>query len=354
MKYLSVVSLGAVMFLSACGESEEKKAAEREAKEAASYDAAIKEYLDLFEPLPVQALSADNPLTEAKINLGYHLFYDPRLSKNNTQSCNTCHNLSTFGVDNEATSAGDLGERGNRNSPSVINAALHFRQFWDGRAETVEEQAGMPITNPVEMNIPNKLFLEQRLGGIELYQELFAKAFPEDKNPVSYKNLELAIGAFERTLITPSRFDDYLKGDLTALSLQEKKGMLSFITIGCTQCHTGASLGGNLFQKFGVYDDYWNQTKSITVDEGIYAISKNENEKYMFKVPGLRNIEHTHPYFHDGSVADLGNAVKIMAKTQLNYNISQSETDNIIAFLKTLSGDLPASVKKTPAAIAGL
>lgn len=338
------------ILLISCRGNEEKKAKEKEAAQSAEYDALLEEkgVKDIFSP--ISAASAG--LTDPKVNLGYHLYYDNRLSKNGNISCNSCHNLSTFGVDGEATSPGDDGIRGDRNSPTVINAALHFKQFWDGRAETIEEQAGMPILNPVEMNIPNKDFLVKRLSDVALYKDLFAKAYPGDRNPITFDNIRNAIGAFERTLITPSRFDEYLKGKSDALTLQEKKGLMSFITTGCTQCHTGALLGGNQFQKFGVHDEYWKYTKSAKVDEGLFAITKNENDKYMFKVPTLRNIEHTGPYFHDGSISSLEEAVKIMAKVQLNYNISDAEVGNIVAFLKALSADVPEQVKNAPAVLA--
>ena len=198
------------------------------------------------------------------------------------------------------------------------------------------------------MMIPNEDFLVQRLKDIELYQKLFKRAYPDDAQPVSYKNLTNAIGAFERKLITPSRFDDYLKGEQSALSLQEKKGMMSFITVGCTQCHTGPLLGATTFQKFGVFHDYWKLTKSLNIDNGLYDLNKDENQKFMFKVPSLRNVEHTGPYFHDGQVKDLKEAVIIMAKAQLNYDLSTEEADNITEFLKSLTGKLPESVKIMP------
>lgn len=331
-----------------CGDFSEQIQKEKDQFQSSQYDLSIQQAKgDFFSPIASDQNLVLN--SDPKVNLGYHLYYDPRLSKNSTISCNSCHNLNTFGVDNEPTSLGDDGvTRGGRNSPTVLNAALHFKQFWDGRAETVEDQAGMPITNPVEMMIPNEDFLIQRLKEIDLYKKLFKRAYPNDAQPVSYKNLTNAIGAFERKLITPSRFDDYLKGDQNALSLQEKRGMMSFITVGCTQCHTGPLLGATMFQKFGVFHDYWSLTKSATIDNGLYDLNKDENQKFMFKVPSLRNVEHTGPYFHDGHVKDLKEAVIIMAKGQLDYELSAEEADNITAFLKSLSGDLPESVKTSP------
>lgn len=343
--------LGSVAVTS-CGDFEEQKRRDEELFQSAQYDLSIDKVKgDFFKS--IRGEENLNLTADAKVNLGYHLYYDPRLSKNSTISCNSCHNLNTFGVDNEATSLGDDGKtRGGRNSPTVLNAALHFKQFWDGRAETIEDQAGMPITNPVEMMIPNEDFLVQRLKGIDLYQKLFKRAFPKDEQPVTYKNLTAAIGAFERKLVTPSRFDAYLNGEKDALTLQEKKGMMSFVTVGCTQCHTGPLLGATMFQKFGVHHDYWSLTKSPLVDNGLFDLNKDETQKFMFKVPSLRNIEHTGPYFHDGQVKTLEDATRIMAKAQLNYDLSESETANIVAFLKSLSGDLHEVVKSAPAVLA--
>lgn len=187
--------------------------------ETDTYDADLTEKLVSFASLPVA--NDTKALEDPKVKLGYFLYYDTRLSLEGKNSCNSCHNLSTFGVDNQATSTGDKGKNGDRNSPTTLNAALHTTQFWDGRAKDVEQQAGMPILNPVEMNIPNQAFLVDRLKKIPQYQELFKAAFPDEKNPVTYENLQKAIGAFERKLITPSKFDKYLSGDKNALTLQE-------------------------------------------------------------------------------------------------------------------------------------
>ncbi|MBL4587045.1 MAG: cytochrome-c peroxidase, partial [Flavobacteriales bacterium] len=299
--------------------------------------------------LPTYAPNADNPITAEKLRLGKMLYFDTRLSKDGNISCNSCHNLSTFGVDNLATSPGDAGENGERNSPTVLNAALHNSQFWDGRAKDVEEQAGMPITNPVEMAIPSEDFLVERLSAIQLYQELFASAYPDRKNAITYDNIENSIAVFERKLITPSKFDDYLNGAADALNLKEKQGLKTFLDVGCVSCHMGSLFGGMIFQKFGVYDDYWEHTGSEKIDNGRFKVTGNESDKYMFKVPSLRNIAKTYPYFHDGSVADLGEAVKIMAKVNLNKDLTELETDNLVAFLSTLTGELPSELSSVPA-----
>lgn len=301
-----------------------------------------------FTPLPEVADNPSNLITPVKVNLGKILYYDVRLSKNETQSCNSCHNLKTFGVDNLPTSPGDGGINGERNSPTVINAAYHFTQFWDGRASTLEEQATMPILNPVEMGIPDEQFLIDRLSKIELYQTKFKEAFPEEKQPLTFKNIANAIAVFERVLITQTRFDDFLKGDENKLNEQEIRGLSLFLNRGCVVCHNGDNLGGNIFQKFGVHDDYWKHTKSEKIDLGRYNITKNEGDKYVFKVPSLRNVTKTAPYFHDGSVSTLKEAIQIMTKINVNAQFTDTEINDIISFLETLTGDLPTEVTEFP------
>jgi cytochrome c peroxidase len=302
-------------------------------------------FQELNNPVNITAVKYENNLND-KESLGQKLYYDKRLSKNGTISCNSCHNLDTYGVDNSPTSLGDTKEFGGRNSPSTIYASLHFKQFWDGRAKDVEEQAGMPILNPVEHSIPSQEFLVNRLRGIEEYQKLFLKVFPNDNQAITYTNLTNAIGAFERKLLPESRFDKWLDGNDNALNTTEKEGLKSFISNGCIACHSGVAIGGQMMQKFGVYGNYWEQTNSKKTDNGLYDLTKNESDKYTFKVPSLRNIEKTHPYFHDGSVTDLNKAVKIMGKLQTNKELSENEINNIVAFLKTLTADLDLKYKK--------
>lgn len=298
-----------------------------------------------FQPISSVELPA---LDSTKVALGKYLYFDTRLSKEGNISCNSCHNLNTYGVDNLAFSPGDDGSLGGRNSPTVFHAALHSMQFWDGRAKDVEEQAGGPILNPVEHNIKDEKELENRLRQVELYKDLFAKVYHTDKQPITFKNITNAIGAFERTLMPASRFDAYLEGDRDALTEQEQRGLEAFMTVGCTTCHSGVALGGQMFQKFGLYGDYWRETKSDKVDKGLADLSKKETENYFFKVPGLRNIAHTGPYFHDGSVKDLKEAVRIMASLQTNIKLSQEQMDDITVFLGSLSSDIPEEVKKSP------
>jgi len=332
----------ATLLLVSCNNTEKKKEKEKEVN--SEYTAIREKASSLFGTLPTQAENVTNTLTPEKIVLGKKLYLDNRLSKDNTQSCNTCHNLETYGVDNLPTSPGNDGGFGNRNSPTVFNAALHVSQFWDGREPDVEAQAGGPILNPVEMAMPSESAVVERLSKIDEYNNLFAKAFPNEKDPINYNNIKNAIGAFERTLITPSKFDDFLAGNTNALSEVEIEGLQLFMDKGCVACHSGNALGGNIFQKFGLFDEYWKHTNSKTIDEGKFEVTKNEADKYIFKSPSLRNVEKTYPYFHDGSVTDLEEAVSIMAKIQLNQELSPSELDAIVAFLSSLTGELPKDI----------
>lgn len=312
----------------------------------ASPDAAFA--LQYFEPLPDMVENPDNVLTDDKVYLGKVLYYDTTLSDQGNNSCNSCHNLQTYGVDNLPTSPGDKGELGGRNSPTVLNAAIHTMQFWDGRAKDVEEQAGGPILNPVEMAMASEDMVIDRLKGLEYYRDLFGKAFPGESDPITYKNVQKAIGAFERTLVTKSRFDDFMEGDSKALTDQEIKGMKTFVEVGCVTCHSGAALGGHMFQKFGVYENYVNMTGSQVLDEGLKAISQEDKDQFIFKVPSLRNIEKTYPYFHDGSVDDLSYAIRIMGKVQGGIDLTGVQIADITAFLNTLTGDVPEEAKQIP------
>jgi len=284
-----------------------------------------------FAPLPEVADSQENPITPQKVALGKKLYLDTRLSKDETISCNSCHNLKTFGVDNEPTSPGHKGQRGGRNSPTSFNAALHSSQFWDGRAATVEKQALGPILNPGEMAMPSEAAVIERLKKDKSYPNEFAAAFPGDKDPISYANVGNAIGAFERTLITPSRFDKFLKGDENAITPEEKKGAQAFVQTGCIACHNGATLGGMMFQKLGLVKPY------PTKDMGRFELTKNESDKMMFKVPSLRNVAKTGPYFHDGSVKTLDEAVSKMAEYQLGKQLTPEQVKEIVTFLNSLT-----------------
>jgi cytochrome c peroxidase len=291
--------------------------------------------------------------SEPEIKLGRMLYYEKRLSKNQDISCNSCHDLNHYGVDGEATSAGFKGQRGGRNSPTVYHAAGYFAQFWDGRAASVEEQAKGPIANPIEMASSGESTVRV-LKSIPEYTKLFAAAFPGDADPVTFDNVGRAIGAFERGLSTPSRWDKFLDGDNKALTAAEVEGLRVFTNVGCMVCHTGEFLGANSYQKVGSVEAWPNQK-----DQGRYAVTKSESDRMMFKVPSLRNIDKTAPYFHDGSATTLEDAVRMMGKHQLGLELSDAEVTSVVAWLKSLTGEiprdyvaapeLPKSTKETPA-----
>jgi len=319
-------------------------------------EALLKIAQSLFAPLPETVENPDNPLSEEKIELGKMLYYDPRLSQSGFISCNTCHNLATYGTDNLPTSLGHRWAVGPRNSPTVLNAALHTTQFWDGRAADVEEQAKGPILNPIEMGIPDESVAVSRIASMPDYVSRFQQAFPQDSDPVSYQNIANAIGAFERTLTTPDRFDRFLKGDAEALSDKELSGLQVFINQGCAGCHAGPALGGNIKARFGIVESYWEATREfLTVDQptmpmdvGRFAVTQDQNDLYVFKAPSLRNITRTYPYFHDGSVWDLRAATQIMARVQLGREIDDTDMDKLMAFYETLVGEIPADALRLP------
>lgn len=345
----SSIPLVAVTLLMACGGQGDGSQLPPGATGGADDKAILEQAQRLFAALPSVAEDADFPITPEKVELGKVLYHDTRLSFNGTISCNSCHKVDGFGVDNEKTSPGHTQERGARNSPTAFNAALHSMQFWDGRAKTVEEQAGMPMLNPVEHGVPDTVWLEKRLQGIAEYAPLFSAAFPGTKQPVTFAAATQAIGAFERTLLTPSPFDAFLEGNLDALSADAKAGLKLFMEVGCTTCHSGVSIGGTMFQKFGLHADFRALTGSSEEDKGLMDITGKESDRDMFKVPGLRNVAKTQPYFHDGSVADLGKSVEIMAKVSLNKDLTPEQTKLIVAFLESLTGTLPAEAMELPA-----
>jgi len=300
-------------------------------------------FLPMFQPLPAQALSPDNELTEAKINLGRQLYFENRISKGEKISCNSCHMLDKYGQDNLPFSPGHEGKLGGRSSPSTYNAAVHIAQFWDGREPTVEAQAKGPVLNPVEMGMPSADFVVKVLKSMPGYVEAFKAAFPGEADPITYDNFGKAVGAFERRLLTPGKWDAFLKGNKDALSADEKKGFATFAKTGCVTCHNGPGVGGMMYQKLGLVKP-WPGLK----DNGRSDVNKNEGEKFFFKVPSLRNITETAPYLQDGSVKTLDEMVKKMAEYQLGKQLTDEETASIIAFLKALKGDLPTDYIKAP------
>jgi cytochrome c peroxidase len=293
--------------------------------------------------MPREMTSDTNPITEAKVNLGRMLFYDPRISKGHDVSCNSCHSLKDYGVDGQRVSSGHLGQLGNRNSPSVYNAAAHIAQFWDGRAASVEEQAKGPILNPVEMAMGSEAEVIATLKAIPGYQSAFQDAFPNSPEPVTFDNVALAIGAFERRLVTPSRWDRFMAGDRNAITAAEMAGHHEFMQAGCSNCHNTPFVGGQMFQKLGV-EKQWPSDSDL----GRMEVSKNPADRLMFKVPSLRNVEKTGPYFHDGTVASLQEAVRMMSLYQLNRKLEARQVEQIVAWLKTLTGDIPTEYIRVP------
>jgi len=298
--------------------------------------------LKMFAPLSPVAAKAGAPLEE-KITLGRMLYYEPRLSRNQKISCNSCHDLAKYGVDNQPTSEGFKGQHGDRNSPSVYNAAAHFVQFWDGRATDVEAQAKGPVMNPVEMAMPNEKTVVAVLNSMPEYVAAFQAAFPGDPQPVSLDNMATAIGAFERKLLTPSRWDKFLAGDQTALTDQEKAGFNVFVQAGCQTCHAGALVGANLYQKLGSAKPYPDQS-----DTGRFNVTKNEGDRLLFKVPSLRNVTKTGPYYHNGKVSTLEQAVSQMAEYQLGRTFTEADVKAVAAWLGSLTGEIPADYIKAP------
>lgn len=288
--------------------------------------------LQFFEPLPDRMPGSEHD-TPARIELGRTLYFDTRLSVNDSQSCNTCHDVTggKAGVDNEPTSPGAHGQRGDRNSPTTLNAGFHFAQFWDGRAANLKEQAKGPILNPVEMAMPDEATVERKLRAIAEYRTLFARAFPGQAEPITYDNLAEALAAFERTLITRDRMDDFLKGNDRALTAQELRGLDLFLSVGCTTCHNGPALGGTSFQKLGLIHPY------ETADLGRFKVTQEEGDEYKFKVPSLRNVELTGPYFHHGKETNLTDVVHKMAYHQLDRKLTPEEAEAIVAWLRSLT-----------------
>ena len=295
-----------------------------------------------FQPVPDKMPGAEKD-TAPLVSLGRKLYFEKGLSANNSQSCNSCHAVdkNRGGVDNEPTSPGAFGKRGGRNSPTVLNAGFHLAQFWDGRAADLAAQAKGPILNPGEMAMPSEAEVVKKISGMAEYPKAFAAAFPGEKEAVSYENIARAIAAFERTLVTHDRFDDFLKGDDKALTGPELKGLETFVSTGCIACHNGPLMGGNSYQKMGVVNAYAN-----TEDLGRQAVTKSEEDKLKFKVPSLRNIGLTAPYFHDGKAATLDEAVRQMAWLQLGRKLEDTEVQSIVTFLNALT-DKGRAAKKT-------
>ena len=299
--------------------------------------------LALFAPLPNQATPETYQITPEMVDLGRMLYYDPRLSVNHRMSCNTCHLLDRYGVDHLPQSLGHSGEPVARNASSVYNAALHVAQFWDGRSPTVEDQAQAPILAMDEMGMGDSAYVERVLRSIPGYEPMFRAAFPNDPDPIRFTNAATAIGAFERGLMTPSRFDRFLVGDYSQLTEVEQRGFLEFATFGCANCHLGVTVGGLFYKKLGEKIPY------ETDDPGRARVTGSDADRHVFKVASLRNVAQTAPYLHDGSIATLEEMVVLMARHQLGKEISEEQIERIVAFLEMLTGEIPADYITPPA-----
>ncbi len=280
------------------------------------------------------------------------LFFDPRISVDGTGSCLHCHQPALYGADGLPKSIGVQDKHLPRNAPTVFNAGLYTSQHWDGRFANVEEQAKRALLGPGFGNpdFPTAMARVKAIGG---YASLFQQAFPDEAEPISEDNWGKAIGAYERTLVSPSRFDDYLGGKSDALSATERTGLRTFIDTGCVDCHKGPGIGGLGFRKFGVISDYWKATGSKDVDKGRFGVTNDPADMYKFKVAGLRNVAMTPPYFHDGMVETLPKAVRIMAKVQLDTDLSDSDVEQIVTFLGSLTGSMPVGFERAPVLPAG-
>ena len=304
----------------------------------------------LWAQMPSQApVPKDNPQTPAKVELGKQLYFDPRISITGTVSCNSCHNVMTNGTDNRPVSAGAHGKLGDRNAPTVFNAAFRTVQFWDGRAASLEEQAKGPPTNPIEMGMPSGEAIVGRIEAIPGYRQEFAKVFGGSE-PITFDHIAQAIASFERTLIAPnSPYDRYKKGEKSALSANAQRGLGLFDSIGCTGCHGGAMfngpsqpMGSGFYMKFPLYtDNEYVKKHDLLADTGRHQVTHQESDQHMFVVQPLWNIEVTAPYFHNGSVRTLDEAVRVMAKTQLDKSLTAGQVQELVAFLDSLTGEFP-------------
>jgi len=303
-----------------------------------------------WQALPDEAPApANNPTTAEKVELGKMLFFDPRFSITGTVSCFSCHNVMEGGDDHRSVSIGVHSQKGGRNSPTVWNAAFLSSQFWDGRAATLEEQAIGPVTNPIEMGMESLDAAIERIRAIPGYRSVFEGVFGTG-NVITMSNAAMAIAAYERTLVTPnSAYDRYVNGDKTAMSDPAIRGMNTFEQVGCTSCHSGAAFAGptmspgtGLFMKFPTFaDNEYVQALDLLADEGRYVATGKEADKNLWRVPTLRNLVYTAPYFHNGAVKTLDESVRVMAKTQLNKDLEEGEVADIVAFLNSLTGEFP-------------
>jgi cytochrome c peroxidase len=310
--------------------------------------ALLKQAQEIFKPLPKPEDAPDFPSTGQRVELGRMLFFDPRVTIDANMSCSSCHQPAFYGTDALPRGIGVKQRPHPRNAPTVLNAGELNIIHWRGDRDSLEDQAAKAVTSPITSGQPDEKAVIDRLSGITGYAPLFQAAFPNDPQPMTLQNFGKAMSAYERTLLTPSPFDAYLAGNLEALSPAAQAGLAKFINTGCVTCHNSVGIGGGMFQKFGVVEDYWKATGSEPVDKGRAEVTNDPADLYVFRVASLRNVAMTAPYFHDGSVATLPQAVKIMARVQLGVTLSDADTHDIVAFLESLTGELPAKFATAP------
>jgi cytochrome c peroxidase len=315
---------------------------------AESTTALLKQAQALFKALPQDMATREFPTTPARVTLGRVLFFDPRWTVEGNVSCSTCHQPALYGTDALAKSIGVQHQTHPRHAPTVLNAALNFVQHWWGDRKNVEDQAMQALIGRFSSGHRDYAAAVAKIEEIQGYAPLFQRAFPGEARPVTPENIGKAIGAYERTLTTPAPFDVFLRGDTQALSPIARAGLQRFIGRGCASCHNGIGIGGHMYQKFGLVEDYWKATGSQEIDKGRFGLTKDPADLYVFKVPSLRNVAMTPPYFHDGSVATLDDAVKVMGRVQLGVTLTDDETGEIVAFLHSLTGPLPARFATAP------
>jgi len=349
-----VALLAAALLAAACGKTTTRPTATRGGQLPA--EDLMAKARQIFRAIPSTAPELPGNLSSpAKVELGKALYFEPRLSASHVISCASCHNIGLGGADAEPTSIGHRWQHGGRNAPTTFNAVFNTAQFWDGRAKDLEQQAGGPMINPLEMASPETHIVEQ-LKGIAGYRDLFAKAFPGDTDPITLANAQKAIAVFEATLVTPNApFDRYLGGQADALTPVQKQGLTLFMEKGCSNCHNGVNVGGGQYAPFGVVTKPGADLLPPT-DKGRFQVTRSPGDEYVYKVPTLRNIALTAPYFHTGAVWNLRQAVGVMGTSQLGTNLTDDESGKIAAFLDSLSGAqpkvtvpiLPASGATTP------
>ena len=336
MRYARTIVAGTVTVLAAS------------ASVAADDASLLKQAEESFRPLPKHESASEIPETKERITLGRLLFFDPRITVDGNMSCATCHQPALYGADGLSKSIGVQQRPHPRNAPTVLNSGVNIIVHWRGDRESLEDQAIKALGSPITNGQPDIGAALDRLKRIAGYAPLFEAAFPGDAASLNVGNVANAISAYERTLVTPAPFDAYLAGNVDAQSPSARGGLEDFINFGCTACLNGVGIGGNMYQKFGIVEDYWTATGSQTVDKGRADVTNNPADLYFFRVPSLRNVAMTAPYFHDGSIATLPEAVRVMAGVQLGLTTSEHEVDDIVSFLKSLTGELPSQFATVP------